>query len=331
MRPNDIRSLIISRYKAGIKRSLLIEGSPGTGKTEIPEQVAKELGVAFKVIHAPLLQPEDYGFPVISADKKDVDFVVSRDKFPLEDSDCPDEGIFLIDELSQTDNSAQKILANLVQAREIHGHKIKKGWMIVSTGNRAGDRAGAFRLLTHLGNRVSRITMETSLDDWVNWALNNEIKMEVISFLRFRPDLLNHFDAKQDTSPTPRAWSQGVSVTIGAIEPHLEFETFKGDVGEGPAAEFTAYLKICRELPSPDVILMNPKTAEVPKKPAIMYAICAALVNKASKDNFGRVMEYITRLPAEYSVMFVKDTMKRKPDIQNTREFVAWATGPGAK
>jgi hypothetical protein len=331
MRPSDIKSLIKSRIKSGIKRGLLIESSPGTGKTQIAEQAARELGLGFKAIHAPLLQPEDYGFPVISADKADVNFVVSRDKFPIVGSDTPESGVFLIDELSQADNSAQKILANLLQAREIHGQRIKDGWFMVATGNRTVDRAGANRILSHLGNRVTRIAMDASLDDWTAWALENAVATEVISFIRFRPELLNSFDPQADINPTPRAWVEGVSAQLGKVDPNLEFEVFKGDVGEGPAAEFKGFLQIYRKLPSPDAIILNPKGTDVPSEPATLYALCGALAARTAADNFGRIMEYVKRMPAEFSVLYVRDAIKRVPAIQETKEFIKWASTDGAK
>jgi hypothetical protein len=288
------------------------------------------MGVAFKAIHAPLLQPEDYGFPVVSADRANVEFIVSKSKFPIEGSDCPDAGIFLIDELSQADNNAQKILANLVQEREIHGHYVKPNWLIITTGNRQSDRAGANRLLSHLKNRLTTIELDVSLDDWSQWALANNISTEVIAFLRFRPDLLNAFDAQNEANPTPRAWSEGVSAALGAIDPALEFPVFKGDVGEGAAAEFCAFLKIFRKLPSPDAILLNPATVEVPNEPATLYALCGALANKCTETNFSRIMTYIARMPQEFSVLFVRDAMRRKPAIQASSDFIKWASGPGA-
>lgn len=331
MRPLELKRLIASRHNATIKRPIMIESSPGLGKTQIAAQVAKELGIEFKVIHAPLLQPEDYGFPVISSDRTNVDFIVSTFKFPIEGSECGDFGLFLIDELSQADNSAQKILANLIQEREIHGRKIKKGWTILATGNRTTDRAGANRLLSHLKNRVTTIELEPSLDDWTQWALDNSIKTEVISFIRFRPALLNAFDAQNEINATPRSWAEGVSASLGVIDSQLEFPVFRGDVGEGPAAEFCAFLKIYRDLPSPDVIILNPSGAPVPKDPATLYALCGALASRVSTDNFARLMSYVSRLPAEFGVLFVRDAIRLKPEIQTTKEFIQWASKDGAK
>ena len=331
MKPSELKTLISARFQAKVKRPLHIESSPGLGKTQIAAQAAKELCVAFKTIHAPLLQPEDYGFPVISTDRKDVDFIVSRHKFPIEGSDCPKEGIFLIDELSQADNSAQKILANLIQEREIHGRKLLPGWLIITTGNRVSDKAGANRLLTHLKNRLTSIELEASLDDWCVWAQENEVKQEVISFIRFRPGLLNEFNPQLETSPTPRAWVEGVSAALGVVGSSLEFPVFKGDVGEGAAAEFCAFLKIYRKLPSIEEVMERPTKTEVPNDPATLYALCGAISSKVTPENFGHVMKYVVRMPCEFSVLFVRDALKKCPTVVTTSDFSQWAAGPGAK
>lgn len=329
MKPTELKNLISTRIKAGIRRPLHIESSPGVGKTRIAEQAAAELGIGFKAIHAPLLQPEDYGFPVITAAKDDVRFIVSKEKFPVVGSAFPDTGILLVDELSQADNAAQKVLANLFQEREIHGQRLKDGWTIISTGNRTTDRAGANRLLSHLKNRITTVELDASLDDWSTWAIGAGVKPEVIAFLRFRPELLNAFDAQAEVNPTPRAWSEGVSASLGVVDPALEFPVYKGDVGEGPAAEFCAFLKVFRKLPSPDAIMLNPDKADMPSDPAVLYALCGALAVKVSKDNFGRIMRYVGRMPAEFSVLFVRDAIRRNPALQNSPEFTAWMTGAG--
>lgn len=332
MKPSEFKELIKAfRKVSDSKRPLMVESSPGIGKTQIVAQAARELGIGFMAIHAPLLQPEDYGMPVVHGAKKDqLKFIVSSDKFPLVGSDCPDEGILLVDELAQADNAGQKILANLFQEREIHGQKLKEGWTIVATGNRAQDRAGANRILGHLSNRMTRVELEASLDDWTQWALGAGVKPEVVAFIRFRPELLSNYDAKQEVNATPRAWTEGVSARLGLIPGALEFSVFSGDVGEGPASELLAFLKIFRTLPNPDAILLNPKKAEVPEEPATLYALTGALVSRVSDANFGRAMDYIKRLPPEFSVLFVKDAMAKCPEVCNTKEFVSWASKEGA-
>jgi len=331
MRITLAKELIKARFEAGIPRGVLLEGPPGGGKTQCVKQVADELGIGFMLLHAPLMQPEDMGMPVVNAKRDGVKFVVPTEKFPLKGSDCPDHGILLIDELPQADNAIQKTLAHLIQEREIHGQYLKPGWMIVTTGNRNKDRAGANRILSHLMNRLTRIEVEPHLDDWCNWYMEQEgCSIEGLSFLRFKPSMLLDFDPQRDVNPTPRAWVEGVFASLGTIPAEAEMESFAGDVGEGAASEFKAFLQIYRELPNPDVVLMNPDTHEVPSEPAVQYALAGALAHRATKDNFDRVMIFSKRMPPEFTVIIVKDAIKRDKKISETKAFTQWALKEGA-
>jgi len=329
MRPSLIASTIESMV--AVARAMHLEGKPGLGKTQIVRQVADTMGIGFMQLHAPLMQPEDYGMPVVNASRDGVTFVVPTEKFPIEGSNCPERGILLVDELPQADNSGQKILANLIQEREIHGKRLKKGWTIVSTGNRAADRAGANRILSHLRNRMTTLEFEPHLDDWCVWALENDVAPEVVSFIRFRPGLLCDFDPQRDINPTPRAWVEGVSPIIAKVPAEAEFECFKGAVGEGAAAEFVGFLNIFRKLPNPDAVLMNPDTADVPEDGATRYAISGAIAARATDANFERVLTYAKRLPAEFMVLVVRDAIRHNKAIQNTKAFTQWAMKEGAK
>jgi hypothetical protein len=332
MKPSNLIKLIMSDYKSGVRnRPIYIEGPPGGGKSAVWMQAAKQLDVAWWGLHGPLLQPEDYGFPVVNGARTDVDFIVSRAKFPLVGSDCPDFGIFVVEELGQMEHSGQKIIGNVFSTGEIHGKKLKPGWMLGATGNRAGDRAGSLRLLSHLRDRVTPITMETSLDDWTEWALDNGVHHDVIAYVRMKPEVLNAFDPQQENNPTARSWSQGVSARLGIIPPELELEVFSGEVGQAHAAEFMGFMRVSRKMPSPDAIVLDPSGTAVPTDPSALYALGGALAYRATPANFGRLMTYVKRMPPEFNVLFVRDVVKRCPDIQSCPDFTAWAAKDGAK
>lgn len=334
MKPSELKQLIKARFDAGIKRPLHIESSPGVGKTQIARQAALEMGVGFICVHAPLMQPEDYGFPVINAARDDVDFIVSKSKFPIEGSDCPDTGVLLMDELPQADAAGQKILANLLQEKEIHGKRLKPGWMLITTGNRASDRAGANRILSHLRNRITTVQLDANLDDWCDWANANKVHNSVVQFMRFRPAMLNSFEANTDINPTPRAWAEGVSPSLGVVSPAQELAVFSGDVGSGGATEFMAFMKVWRELPNPDEVAKNPNKVPVSKEPSVKYAITGALAERANVDTLGPFITYMERLPAEFMVMFIRDvfhrsTVEQKSAYQANPQFVKWLTEAG--
>lgn len=331
MRPTLLAETLKARFTNEVHRPAYIVGSPGLGKTQIIKQIADDLDVGFMAVHAPLMQPEDLGMPVVSAKRDSVKFVVPAEKFPIEGSDCPDTGILLIDELPQADNSIQKTMANLMQEREIHGQHLKPGWMVVATGNRATDRAGANRVLSHLMNRMTMLQFEPHLDDWCNWYMSqDDCKVELLSFLRFKPSLLSDFNPQRDINPTPRAWVEGVGRSLGVVPSEAEMEVFSGDVGEGAASEFKAFLQIYRDLPNPDAVLLNPDTHAVPTDPAVQFALSGAIAHRATKDNFDRVMIFTKRMPPEFSIIIIKDAIKRDPKITMTAAWRAWSIKEGA-
>lgn len=308
-----------------IARTLCIEGAPGGGKTTIVHEVAQELDVPCIERHMPTMLVEDFGilFPDGSSDSQRLSYRLP-DWFPVKGK-APERGILLFDDRNQAGPDLQKVLANICQARTLHGVPMPDGWMVVSTGNRQSDRAGANRVLSHLRNRETMLELETHLDDWTAWAINHGVKPEVISFIRFRPGLLHDFDPQRDQNATPRAWVEGVSDVLGTVPAEAEFECFKGAVGEGAAAEFVGFLRIFRKLPNPDAILLNPTTADVPEDPATLYALSGALAQRATESNFERVCQYAERMPPEFSVLTISYAARRNPDLANTQAFVRWS------
>jgi hypothetical protein len=300
-----------------------IEGPPGGGKTTIVQQVAEDLGVPYIEKHLPTMLVEDFGVPDLLTEGSNFGYKLP-DWFPVKGK-APEAGILCFDDRNQAGADIQKVLANICQARTLHGQRLPDGWMVVSTGNRQSDRAGANRVLSHLRNRETVLELETHLDDWTSWALDNDVKPEVISFIRFRPGLLHDFDAQRDCNPTPRSWVEGVSSVLGAVPADAEYECFKGAVGEGAAAEFVGFMRIFRKLPNPDAILMNPTTSDVPTDPATLYALSGALSHRASDGNIDRMIAYLERLPPEFSVLTMSSAVRKTPGLAGTQAFTKWA------
>ena len=307
------------------KRPVSLIGAPGGGKTSLVRRCAQELGIGYIEKHMPTMLVEDFGVPDMATDGNSFGYKMP-DWFPAEGrTDIPEFGIICFDDRNQAGNDLQKVLANIQQARDLHGVKLKKGWMVVSTGNRQEDRAGANRVLSHLANRETVIELETHLDDSTKWMIENDVQPEVVSFLRFRPNLLHDFDPQRDSNPTPRSWVEGVSAVLGVVPAESEYECFKGAVGEGAAAEFTGFMRIFRKLPNPDAILLNPDKADVPSDPATLYALSGALAERASDANFARVCTYAERMPPEFSVLTISYAARKTPTLASTQAFTTWA------
>lgn len=305
-----------------LRRTVAIEGAPGGGKTSIVHDVARHLGVPVIERHMPTMLVEDFGVPY--PDGNGSFRYHLPDWFPVK-GEAPEQGILLFDDRNQASPDLQKVLANICQARTLHGVPLPDGWMVVSTGNRQSDRAGANRVLSHLRNRETVIEYDTDLDSWTAWAVSHGVRPEVVAFIRFRPDLLHDFDPQRDQNPTPRSWVEGVSALLGHIPAEAEYDCFKGAVGEGAATEFMGFLRLYRDLPDIDGIIADPVGAVVPSDPTTLYALAGALAYRASRDNFEAIMTYADRMPPEFAVLLVSTALKRDTGIVSHPVFAAWA------
>jgi hypothetical protein len=229
----------------------------------------------------------------------------------------------IVEELSDAPVPMQNPMCRVILDRYAGELKLHDKLVIIATGNRTEDKSGANRMTTKLSNRMQNLDYDENLDDWVNWALDKGIRLDLIQFLRFRPNLLSDFQPNRELNPTPRTW-EFVNEVNASLPSDLYFGNIAGLVGEGAAAEYTGFKRIFENLPNIDGIIMNPAKAEVPKDMAVLYALTGALAHRVSVDNIDRVAEYIDRMPQDFQVMCMLDAQTLAPKIRNTKAYVQW-------
>lgn len=322
MKPTELKTVLAACIAA--KRPVLIKGAPGIGKSDIVSQAAEEAGAELIISHPVVSDPTDYkGLPGIVNNQ--AEFLPFGELRKAIEATKPT--VFFLDDLGQAPAAVQAACMQLLLARRINGHKVSDHVTFVAATNRREDRAGVTGMLEPVKSRFATILeLSVDVDDWVAWALENNLPIELIAFIRFRPNLLHDFKASSDlvNSPCPRTVANIAYLMQAGIPKHLEFEVFTGTAGEAFSAEFIGFLKIFRELPNPDSILMDPNNAKVPTDPAVLYALCGALARRASDQNIDRVLTYFQRMPAEFNVLGVRDLTKINPELQNTSAYIRW-------
>jgi len=319
MRPSHV-ALAIAQCVT-IKKPLFVWGPPGVGKSDSVRQAAASLGVDLIDFRAALRDAVDImGLP---GSKDGATFYNLPAGLPR---DPESKGILFLDEINSAPAQTQAALYQLVLDRAVGDYRLPVGWQIVAAGNRMTDRGVVHRMPDPLADRFIHVDFEPELSDWCAWALSAGIAAEVIAFLRFRPALLHSHDTARQCHAfaTPRGWADvSLILSLGST---IEGELIRGRVGDGAAGEFLAFLKLYRGMVSPDQILLNPLSADVPKNSGVLYALAEALARRATVKNIDAVLTYAKRMPNEYGQSLVSSATRLTPALCSTHEFIAWAS-----
>ncbi len=322
MKPSQTARAIEVLYKK--RRPGFVWGPPGAGKSDVMRQVAKALDINIIDIRLSMLDPTDLkGFPIADRERNVMSWLTAD--FLPQNKDW--KGIIFFDEANAAPKSVEAPMYQLTLDRGLGDYTLPEGASIMLAGNRETDRSIANRMSAALQNRLVHIEYEINLDDWCTWAIQQGgVATELIAFMRFRPELLHKFDPNSKAWPSPRSWMFASELIHTGLDRDTEFELLRGTVGEAAAGEFAAFMNVYRDLPSIDKILVNPKKERIPESMDALYAITTALAEKTAKNNFDRIMEYITRIPGmEFQVVYIRDCVRRKIPVDGTKTFIKWS------
>lgn len=319
MKPSLIRTAIPKLLAK--KRVPFLWGPPGVGKSDLVANIAADMKVLLIDLRMALLDLiEVKGFPVISTDRKTVNWVPSN-FLPTKG-----KGILFLDEMNSAPPAVQAAAYQLILNRRIGDYELPVGWSIVAAGNRAGDRSIVHAQPAALANRFVHLDFDVNHDDWHAWAVKNGIHSDIRSFISFRPNLLNDFDPVKNPRafPTPRSWAFVNDIYKDHPSAETEFELIKGTVGEGATGEFLAFTRQLKDLPTADEVFKDPDNAKVPSSPAARYAVSTMLDTSTTKANLGNAMAYMGRLPVEFQVLYVRSVLRANPKLSSEPAYTKW-------
>jgi hypothetical protein len=310
--------------QADMPINVLVQGSPGIGKTQIIKEVAADCGYDVEFIHGVTCDPTDTkGLPCKITDP---DTMEERAVFLPYDSleriiNAKKPLLVFFDDLGQAPQMVQASSMQMVDERRINQFRIPDTVRFVAATNRRKDRAGATGIISALINRF-RINVELNPDvnDWVLHSLKDEtIDPLIVSFVRFvhaEGDPVFKFDPSKEleNSPTPRAVT-GLGQLSRVFGDQLTLAHAAGCVGDDLATKFMAFKRTYSQMPDPDQVLANPDKAVVPDRPDILYALTGALAARANKKTIESLVKYSKRMgdagKREFGVLMMKDVHLR--------------------
>lgn len=360
MKLSTLQQRLVGYYLSG--KSIYLKSAPGRGKTsvlsEAPKLIAAATGknLGLVIINGPLLTPADsvgYLVPrkVIGADGVERMESVYTDPFWFRTKEGKrlseyDGGIIVVDEADKMDVDVKKVIGEAALSGRLGPHQLPEGWRVWMAGNRQKDRSGSTKELDHLINRRMEIEVTDDIQSWNDWATSHGVSPITMAFANQNTGIVFSDGVPEKQGPwcTPRSlveaddYMKTVRSLQGAVagagkdddgkdaiivDPNL-MEEVAGMIGEGAAAQLAAFIRLEIEMPSYEDIVSQPLKAKVPGKPDAAMLVCYNLAHRVTKAEASSVIEYVMRLPSEFSVIFAKSAVGRDPALVATPGFMKW-------
>lgn len=295
--PAQLTSYLERLVAARLPLSTMIWGPPGIGKSSIVAQVARTAEIELIDVRLSQLAPTDLrGLPV--ADPK----TRTSRWYPPEFLPSIGAGILFLDEINMAPPAMQGVAQQLILDRRVGNYQVPSDWRVWAAGNRKEDRASVFEMPAPLANRFIHLSVRPDADSFRHYALTAGVSEAVLAFVAYRPNLLHAPNPLHPAWPSPRSW-------VMASELHRLALDIAPAVGEGAAAEFSAFISVYHHLPDLDAIAAGTASPPFPAEPSTRYALTLGLVKRAlTVPSALNTLRYlIERAAAEWVNLFVTD------------------------
>ena len=329
---------------AGKKVTIMLRGHTGCGKTStlltLQERFPKHKAVLFDGTSKDL---GDLWVPVHDKELGCIKMVPAEEfgihlGMPL---------VLCLDEISKANKSVKNGMMRVMLERNVNGTPLHPDTIIYATGNLGSEGLGDM-LEAHQINRITVVeTAKPTAEQWVSWAINNDIDPTVISFVNENPQVLADFRDVGNPEDNqyiynPRNVTDGAVVTPRSLElvsvfmkvrehltPNSLVSAAIGTIGPRGGMDLLAYTKLVDDLPKLEDIKTSPTTARIPKSASALCMIVYRTLASIEKDWVGAWLTYLKRLPPEAQAMFANGVRSPKYNKQSMimthALFTEWA------
>lgn len=212
----DIQELNYILDHTPADQNIMLAGRHGIGKSEILTSYFNKRGLP--VVALFLGQMSDPG-DLIGLPDKSGEITVFRPPywFPVDGKPI----VLFLDELNRARPEVLQTIMDLALNKKLAGRQLPKGSRIIAAVNE-GEEYQLTDLDPALVSRFNIFRFEPSVEEWIQWARNNQLDNRVITFIRENsnwldkdPSLEDSSDLGLDKTPDRRAWKRVSDVIKG--------------------------------------------------------------------------------------------------------------------
>jgi hypothetical protein len=254
--------------------------------------------------------------------------------------------IIMLDEFTKGMDPVKNMLHPLLEKANprLGDIPVVEGSYIFMTGNMASDGVGD-NMKAHTRNRIVPVTVsKPNADEWVAWAIDNDISPEVCAWVqRFPHVLASYMDGGQEGNPfifqpkkvqaafvTPRSLETASNIVRhrDQLDYEVVISALTGAIGEAGARGLEAFITYADQLPVWESIIQNPTTAKIPVDAGACAVVAFGAIAKVTKETMDKFMAYIERFESEWQACFCINIAKSNKQAVafSSKKFSDWVT-----
>jgi MoxR-like ATPase len=330
----------------GAKRTVLVQGHMGTGKSSLLKVLAEMLPTHLPVyfdcttkdlgdLMLPRIAEAEAGAPYVSYAPNE-ELGIHHGK-PV---------VIVLDEYGKANPAVKQGLTAFMLERRLGNNVLHPDSIVFCTTNLGAEGVGDL-LVAHQRNRIVVVTVrKPSNVDWIEWGINNDIDHTLLGWCKDNPQLFADFTDYKDPDENPyifhpRATGRAAFVTPRSLEAasdilktrdFLDDQTvtaaLMGAVGDRAAMDLMAFVRLADQLPSLQSIKDDPANAVVPTHAAAVCMVVYRTMTTLDASWINAWMEYMVRLPMEAQGMFANGVRapkySKKAMVMTNRRFTDW-------
>lgn len=317
-------------------------GEPGIGKSTLLSTIGHMLpdyNVGY--LDVPNMDLGDVAMPVIDHENR-VTRYYPNSRFRLHEGKPV---ALMLDEFSKGADPIKNMLHPLLEFTNprLGDVPLPPGSIVFLTGNLGSDGVGD-TLKAHSRNRLTVVHVKKpGAEEWLDWAINNEIDPVVMSWVhQFPHALASYLDGDQDSNPyifnpkkvqtafvTPRSLALGSNIVKvrDKNDQGAMIAALSGTIGEAGSRDMHAYIEYQDQLPSWESIVNMPHKATVPTSPGACAVMVFGAITKVDNRTIGPFMRYVARMEPEWTACFAINIARNKDKqsvAYSSKEFSDW-------